>query len=706
VCVVVGRVFTAKVALSRPEALVLQFLGGAAVLSFVQFWIVLFGLAYWQTFAIVGVASIAAGLRIKQSYQHLSTRIPAAYWALFAAFGLYYFLQALKPEASPDGATYHLGWVAQTFREHGFHAHTENFYWAFPKGLEMLFLYAFAFGKHSAAALVHFAFLIALAAAVILYARRHDQLLAGVFASLLVFLSPAVALDGTTAYADVALAAAAFGSFRAVDLWKQTGCQRLLLLAATLAGFSFTIKYTGLLVVAYVLIVILIRRASLYAITPALLLTSLYLVRNWLVVGNPVSPFLNSWFPNPHVHVAFETMIRGMMRRYPGIDSYWSLPWETTVRGVVLQGFLGPVFLLLPLSLLALRTPLGRTIMIAGAVFALAVTGNIGTRFWIPSLPFFALGLGLVISRWPALTACIVAFHAITALPPVARLYTAPGAPMLSGLPIRTTLPELTDSYDVVRIIQKHVPANVTVFALAWVMEAYTTPNIRTHHLSAANERLAETLWTPVTEGLQPGKRFSFTFPKRAVTSIRITQTDSIKPDPTASSDKPGFMVLNKPRVQSDQWAINELRVFSNGKQIPQSAGWKVYAQPNPWDAPLAFDKNPTTAWKTWEPTKPGMYFELDFGRLIDIDAVTFDSPNAQAPMRFEWNGAYARQSEAPLRPDLRSLATAALRREGIGYVLIDPTLFGAEDFKSNQEAWRMRFVDKASNGVRLYQLQ
>ena len=381
----------------------------------------------------------------------------------------------------------------------------------------MLFLYAFAFGKHSAAALVHFAFLIALAAAITLYARRHDQLLAGVFASLLVFLSPAVALDGTTAYADVALAAAAFGSFWAVDLWKQTGCQRLLLLAATLAGFSFTIKYTGLLVVAYVLVAILLRRASLYAIAPAITAyAALYLVRNWLVVGNPVSPFLNAWFPNPHVHVAFETMIRGMMRHYPGLGSYWNLPWETTVRGVVLQGFLGPAFLLLPLSLLALRTPLGRTLMIAGAVFALPVTGNIGTRFWIPSLPFFALALGLVLSKWPALTACIIAFHAITALPPVARLYTAPGAPMLTGLPIRATLSELTDSYDVVRIIEKHVPANATVFALAWVMEAYTTPAIRTHHLSAANERLAETLWTPVTEGLQPGKRFSFNFPKRA----------------------------------------------------------------------------------------------------------------------------------------------------------------------------------------------
>ena len=140
----------------------------------------------------------------------------------------------------------------------------ENFYWAFPKGLEMLFLYAFAFGKHSAAALVHFAFLIALAAAIILYARRHDQLLAGVFASLLVFLSPAVALDGTTAYADVALAAATFGSFWASTCGSKPARQRLLFWPRTFAGFSFTIKYTGLLAVAYVFVVILLARVRLY----------------------------------------------------------------------------------------------------------------------------------------------------------------------------------------------------------------------------------------------------------------------------------------------------------------------------------------------------------------------------------------------------------------------------------------------------------
>ena len=57
VCIVLGRAFTVDASLSRPEALVLQFLGGAAILSFLQFWIVLFGLAYWQIFAVVGVTA-------------------------------------------------------------------------------------------------------------------------------------------------------------------------------------------------------------------------------------------------------------------------------------------------------------------------------------------------------------------------------------------------------------------------------------------------------------------------------------------------------------------------------------------------------------------------------------------------------------------------------------------------------------------------
>ena len=48
---------------------------------------------------------------------------------------------------APEGIAY--------LREHGFHTITGNMYASLSEGLEMLFLYAFAFGKHSSAAMVH-----------------------------------------------------------------------------------------------------------------------------------------------------------------------------------------------------------------------------------------------------------------------------------------------------------------------------------------------------------------------------------------------------------------------------------------------------------------------------------------------------------------------------------------------------------------------
>ena len=53
--------------------------------------------------------------------------------------------------------------VARYWREHGFHPIVWNLYASLSEGAEMLFLFAFAFGRHSAASMVHFAFLLALA---------------------------------------------------------------------------------------------------------------------------------------------------------------------------------------------------------------------------------------------------------------------------------------------------------------------------------------------------------------------------------------------------------------------------------------------------------------------------------------------------------------------------------------------------------------
>ena len=357
-------------------------------------------------------------------------------------------------------------------------------------------------------------------------------------------------------------------------------------------------------------------------------------------------------------------------------------------------------------------------------MFAIPIIGNMGTRFILPALPFFSLALGLVLSRWPAALYLVIVFHALTALPPVARQYAAQGALMLDGFPIREalrirpeedTLHALAASYDVASMIEKHVSPNDTVLALAWVMEAYTTPTIRTHHLSASNERLAETLWTPVTPELQPGRQLVFRFPPVHAKALRVVQEASEPAVSVVQRDVPGF-ILNRPRIHPDEWSIAEMRVFSEEKELARSNKWQVYAWPNRWDARLAFDSNPTTAWQTWEPAQPGMFLELDFGELQTVDAVSVSSPNAQRTLasRLEFQDSSAGWRSVAAEPErrdasmpysLRQSATAALRREGIRYVVIDPSLYAVNDFQDNPQAWGMQFVAEATNGVRLYRL-
>lgn len=734
VCFALGRL------VCRTGAAILDFLSGAALLSFLLFWMVLFGLVDWRIFLAAGLSCLPFLFRRVESQASAivptrQARVRAPRWSrmVMAGFGVYYFIHALKPEASPDGATYHLGWVARTFRDQGFDLNPENLYWAFPKGLELLYLYAFAFGRHSAAALTHFAFLVALSAGIIAFARSQGKPLAGFVAAPLFFLSPAIALNGTTAYADVALAAACFGVFWAVELWKARGSLKMLAVAGMLAGFSFTIKYTGLVASLYLAGAVALHlyknrqplaRPLAVALLPSILWMAPHVARNWIVFQNPVAPFANAIFPNPLVHVSFENMAREMMRHYPGLGSYWEIPWEACMRGVVLQGFLGPIFLLLPLALLSLDSPLGRRLWIAAAVLALPMAGNVGTRFLIPALPFLCLALGLVLTRWRVLAAAAIVFHGISALPPVARLYTAAGAPMLSGFPLRAalriqpdsvSLPALAESYDVSRLIEQHVPAGATVLGLAWVMEAYTTPAIRTHHLSANNERLAETLWTPVTPELQPSKAFRFVFPQREVHGVRVVQTARSIAAAVQPGKTPGFQ-LNKPRVQPDIWGISEIRFGLDQSTLRPTGRWTLSAQPNRWDAGLAIDANPTTAWKTWQPARPGMLLQVDFGQATELDSVTLESPTAQARSQLlleiqDANGNWTSldvspQEYATQQPEnLRQLATAALKKEGIDYVAIDPTLHGAADFRDNAHLWGLHPLGAATNGVRLYYL-
>src|SRR5215471_3334584 len=174
----------------------LRFVVGSAILSLIIFTACAAGIAHWWAFLSIGIGAIGSAGLVRNGLT--SGPRPKAgpllpyRQILIAVFGIYFLLylsHAMAPEASPDGAGYHLSLVARYLEAHGFVRITDNFYAAFPAAIEMLFLHAFAFGRHSAAALVHLTFLIALTWQIYVYAPR-----AGFAAALLVFASPVVGM--------------------------------------------------------------------------------------------------------------------------------------------------------------------------------------------------------------------------------------------------------------------------------------------------------------------------------------------------------------------------------------------------------------------------------------------------------------------------------------------------------------------------------
>lgn len=172
--------------LNRSERFPLAFLSGAACLHLVVFAVLALKIGYWPV--VVGLVLASIGISVSRRKKGLISFEPAT--LLFAPFTILYLFHAWAPETSPDGSGYHLGLVARYVREHGFERITTDILASLSGGLEMLFVPAFMIGRHSAAALVHLAFAIALALAMIAYGRRIGKLWVGVAASFLTFVSP------------------------------------------------------------------------------------------------------------------------------------------------------------------------------------------------------------------------------------------------------------------------------------------------------------------------------------------------------------------------------------------------------------------------------------------------------------------------------------------------------------------------------------
>ncbi|MCX6625914.1 MAG: hypothetical protein NTY38_33595 [Acidobacteria bacterium] len=427
-----------------------------------------------------------------------------------------------------------------------------------------------------------------------------------------------------------------------------------------------------------------------------------WLVKNVVVVGNPVSPFLNRVFPNANVHVSFEHDYSAQFRMY-GLASRSEIPREITVRGEKLTGLFGPLFLLAPVALLALRRKAGRRLLFAALFFALTYAGNIGTRFLIPAMPFLAMSMALALEPWRFVLPLLVMAHAVASWPPVLSRYCAPQAWRLAKIPVAAAMrriPEETflidklPEYLIARTIERRTAPGTTVYSFGQVAEAYTTRKILVNFQGALNERLMRVIWEPMADDFQPRHARTFRYPAGVYRRLRLVQTMKAEPD---------------------IWGITELRVFHKGVELPRGK-WKVNARPYPWDARLAIDGSPMTQWRAWEFLAPGQFFEVDLGAAAESDEVRVltSADHWKVEMRLEGEAADGRRKTLVEKsqlefvsppPDLRRLAMEELKANGIQYVLVHEGSFGQEDLRTRAGEWGIEHLER-TNGADLYRIR
>ena len=557
------------------------------------------------------------------------------------------------------------------------------------QGVDLLFLMAYAFGRHSAAALTHCAFLLALPLLVLRYGQRIGFAKQGAAAAIIVFVTPVLGVDGTSAYIDVAMACVSFAVFYLSEIDDRAVALPL----GLLAGFAYAIKYTAVLAVPYALFR---RRRSglmLCAIAAALMIAP-WVGRNAAWYGNPFAPFGNQMFPNPYVHVSFEQEYGELMRNYVGLESRSAIPMELAVRGRVLGGLLGPLFLAAPLCLLALGSAAGRRVLFAAVWFALPFAANVGTRFLIPAVPFLALAFTLPWARWPAVAAALALTHAVLSYPAVTRKYCDRYAWRIANVPWRAALrviPEpvyLQDQfagYRVANMVDRMTAPQAVVYTFAGMPEAYTTREVRTFPTRARK---------PAIE--RPGM---------AGHDHADAMRDAARIQDAAPAGAARAGGTDRGRLARPLERSRDAGVRRRGRGLERRPEWRLRAWPNPWGVQLAFDNSVVTRWRSWQRIEPNMFVEIDFGRLETIDAVALDVSTDQYATRLKldvddgsgtWKAAGVETMDSGLAPtlEMRRQVMEEFRRAGVTHLLV-----GEGDYRGGGHVREAAAVGFASGG-------
>ncbi len=387
------------------------------------------GAAYPTTGWILLAASLAAAARAARGWREGwreardSWREAASRWwcapavALAGTGWLAALGAALAPADFYDALIYHLAVPARYLQAHAMIAIEGNYYAHFPANQGMLYTLGMLIVRDPVAAgslaqVLHLGTGAAAVAATFAAGVRHLSARAGVLAACLMATVPGILLVATYPIAD--LGATLDGALVMAALLEAGASaeardrRRWILLAGIFAGLALGVKYTTALSVVLPAAVLLLLRARRLERTPiadlgvfalaAVVVFSPWAVRNTVVAGNPVAPYLAGF---TGAASSGPTLGEELARRFPDeagagakIGHYLGAPWRVGVERLGAGGYLGVAFALLtPFILMRRGHPpaVAALAVLAGAALAGWSAGVQLTRYLFPALPAVAL---------------------------------------------------------------------------------------------------------------------------------------------------------------------------------------------------------------------------------------------------------------------------------------------------------------------------
>lgn len=416
--------------------------------------------------------------------------------AVFALSLLPAFVLALYPPTAFDATLYHLPY-ARLFAEQNAVVFADTLRFpVFPQLNEMLFTGTFLLYDDVTAHLVQLLAFAVTGLALASWAGGVTGSVGGPLATAMWMGSPLAVYLAGSAYIDLGVAMFVTLAFLALQRWRETASGAWILLSGAFIGMAAGSKYHGVLIAALMVIALLLfardrrLRTILLFASAAIICAAPFYVRNEMVTGNPLFPYLHWVFGGLRwLTVGERRILDGegtpmeigltILRKTVASSDFATFPWRTAFDRVAMHG-MPPTSILMPLLVPAaiigaVRSQSVRMPLLVALGF-MAASASLDPRFAIIVLPLFIYGAAVWVSSvvsTPRLAGCIAVLALLPGPGYGAYKVIRQGAVPVTAEDRRAYLLERVAPYEALDYLNAQCGADHSVYALQQESAAY-----------------------------------------------------------------------------------------------------------------------------------------------------------------------------------------------------------------------------------------